>query len=175
MNPKREEVLKYLNDMRQHYATYHNHKEIMAWAGVALYFVLLAGLIRAPGLGGSWALKLIGVIAVICIAIVVRNYVSKQFSLKSYAANAVAACAYLYADLVAKVDKTPAAGDFDITPTTDKCGQSPYVLPKFVQEKLSQFESLGQAPGRTIESSATWLVVIGGVFGGIIVLLQKAG
>ena len=42
MTIEKDQLLKYLADLRAYFTTYHNHKEISAWAAVA-FTLLLAG------------------------------------------------------------------------------------------------------------------------------------
>lgn len=163
----RSEVLEYLRHMQRHYEVYQNHKETMAWAGVALYYVLLTGSVVAA----SHCVSKLAAFTVLAIAtLVVAHYVRTQSFLKRRAARADAACSSLYRELVAN-ELCIADMDFSNTPL-DEWGTSPYFLPKCVQLTMAEFDKRGQYPARAIEYSAIALILIGCTIGALLIGFQ---
>ena len=92
------EILKYLADTRAHYATYHNHKEVSAWAGVVLYVAVMVQivLVKNDALTNRRPVVLLALILILLTAVSV--YLKTQFYLRREAANYVAALLYLYVE-----------------------------------------------------------------------------
>ena len=93
----RDEVLKLLSDIHAREVAYHNHKETSAWAGAALYAVLVASTVQVfhsahpPDPSFRWWYT--GYVVV--LANVAAGYLFHQFRLRRRASAYVAA-----ADLV---------------------------------------------------------------------------
>jgi hypothetical protein len=93
-NPQREETLKLLTDYTSHFATYHNHKEVSGWAGVALGVVTIGQLLMA---GMRESTNGVPAKAALCAAILVigtltYSFFNTQLALRRRAAALLAAC-----------------------------------------------------------------------------------
>jgi len=79
----KEDAIEYLQDIRQHYNAYHEHKEKSAWAGVAIY-VLFAGTLLPIQLRGPDEIvyDIIYTAFILIVAALVFTYVRNQFNLK---------------------------------------------------------------------------------------------
>src|SRR3990172_3873134 len=104
----RDEILKYLEEIRSHYANYHNHKETSAWAAVAVFMVFLAQIFRPLFQGEIDKIIEKGSVTVIIIAltIIIYIYLKKQFELRAVGAGVVAAAFYLKTELINKPNQS---------------------------------------------------------------------
>jgi hypothetical protein len=158
---EKEVVRGYLNDMRQHYAIYHNHKEAMAWAGVVLFYVLLAGVIKAAPLDGVSA-RFVS-FGIIIVAVLVYGYAREQLRLKAYAANIIAACIFFLTESLGSDSWGQDRDAFTVIRPEEgnRYGQSPFFLPKFVQDKARELGQVGNEPGQAIEWRIMALIATG--------------
>src|SRR5712691_8413127 len=93
------DVLKYLADTRAHYAAYHNHKEVSAWAGVVIYVVFAAQIAFARDeLFNTQAIVYVAWTLRVVLFLAILGYLRVQFRLRYEAANYVAALLYLSAE-----------------------------------------------------------------------------
>lgn len=132
----RKEVLDLLKDLQSHYGTYHNHKENVGWAGVALYAVLIVGIANAlRQLELSCLVRAGASLIVIGVCVVCWLYVQKQFALRTRAADLVAACIQLRSGVVSNPAATIAASAW-APPVQSVAGgmQSKHVLPQIVSK-----------------------------------------
>lgn len=148
----RKEVLDLLKDLQAHYGTYHNHKENVGWAGVALFAVLMAGIAtavrqRSPQIDfssiarGGVSLLVIGV-WLVCFA-----YVYKQFDLRKRAADLVAACICLRSQVISNPSKAIELSEWGPPKQAAASGsQSAYVLPQAIQSLLANSHLLVKNP-----------------------------
>jgi hypothetical protein len=156
----RKEVLDLLKDLLSHYGTYHNHKENVGWAGVALFAILMAGVAttlrqRVPQTDFSCIAR--GGISLVVegACVVCWLYVHKQFALRRRAADLVAACIRLRSQVVSDPNWKLMPSDWAPPTETVASGmQSTHVLPKAVRESADQLASAGQTSRRVLEYCA---------------------
>lgn len=84
---------------------YHNHKEISAWAGLALH-VLFCGFILSANTPQNHQFLAKGILTgiVLFVAIFVFSYVRNQLKLKDLAADISGAAEYLLVEIILKED-----------------------------------------------------------------------
>ena len=157
----KSDVLKYLSDTRAHYAAYHNHKEVSAWAGVALYVLLIVQILFAK----DEFLKSSGIIAgtsilIVILLVVMLLYLKTQFSLRREAANYVAALLYLSAHHLRSNENDIQQENFLIAVKTDSGHHSPQILPKIVQDMASEMDWVGHGARRRLEFVAFSIVLV---------------
>jgi hypothetical protein len=96
MSPEDQEkyIREYVKDTRQHFATYHNHKEQMAYITTALYLTGSSAFFFQKVPEGvcktsyQWS---IGCVVTI-LTVIAFLFVSRQLSLRSVASNIISAC-----------------------------------------------------------------------------------
>src|SRR5207249_12057404 len=101
MPDSRSEILDLLGGIQSLYGNYHNHKETSAWAAVALYAVVLSQVANAiaRGLLPSYRQRAWAAVAVTVLSTLVCVYLFGQFRLRKRAADFVAACIHLGAEV----------------------------------------------------------------------------
>jgi len=155
------DLLKYLTDTRAHYAAYHNHKEVSAWAGVVLYVVFAVQIAFARDemlrsytfVIAAWILSVVFLVAILI-------YLHTQFRLRRMAANYVAALQYLVADYLGKDDKEIKEADWVVDPKLDVGHHSAQVLPKHVLNKALEMDRVGHGSRRKLEAAAYVIVAV---------------
>src|SRR6266571_1093808 len=158
---EKDQLLKYLGDLRAYYATYHNHKEISAWAAI-----VFAGLLAGPGAGtiatvtiNSTPLRVTASVIVVAVLLAVVAYLMEQFRAKAYSANVVAACDFWATFALTVNTEQLRPDDFVVAEADDVRIQAPHVLPKCIRTKADELSKKGQAARKAIESVAYVLVV----------------
>ena len=152
----RTEVLQYLNEIRSHYASYHNHKEVSGWAAVAV-FLVFASQFFGPFFRGeidTCAKKVFVVLVLVALAAVVTWYLKGQFNLRRVGANNVAAAFYLKTDLIGNPTTTITPSDYGLRPASDPKMQYKYVLPRKVLETSDDLENKGAGARKNLEKLA---------------------
>ena len=157
----RKEVIDLLKDLQSHYGTYHNHKENVGWAGVALYAVLIVGIANVLRQLDLSCLARVGAsLLVIGVSVVCGLYMAKQFQLRTRAADLVAACIQLRSGVVSTPNIAIVASDW-APPTQSFSGgmQSTHVLPQVVLKVAGEMSSAGQSSRRWLERCAYAIIV----------------
>lgn len=137
----KQDAIEYLQDIREHYNNYHEHKEKSAWAGVALY-VLFAGTLLPIQLRGpnEIAYDILYTSFILIVATLVFLYVRNQFDLKNEGRVYVAAAMQLTTEIMAMDDQEFEANDFFKLPETeDQEYDSDEILPNQVLNKADEF------------------------------------
>lgn len=160
----REEILSYLEEIRSHYSTYHNHKEASAWAAVAVFLGLIALFLGALFRHELDVLKekQLAVSIIATVALVFSIYIWKQFCLCRIAASNVAAAFYLKTQLIGKPKQKIIPGHYDLRPSTEPKLQYLHVLPRAVLEKSDEFKNKGTGERTALEWLAyamVWLPI----------------
>lgn len=155
------DVLKYLADARAHYAAYHNHKEVSAWAGVVLYVVFTAQIIfaREETLNSQGVVCTVWVLSIIFFLSFLL-YLHTQLCLRHEAANYVAALLVLSAEYLGKEDAEIKEADWLVEPKADAGHHSPQILPKQVLNKALEMDRVGHGSRRKLEAAAYVIVVV---------------
>ncbi len=155
----RKEILDFLKDLQNHYGTYHNHKENVGWAGVALFTGLMAAIpttLRQQPLEANLFFTRAGLsIVVIGTFLVFWFYVNKQFALRSRAADLVAACIRLRSQIVGEPSRLLVPDDWaPPTKSSDGDMQSSHVLPRAIIEAAKELSLSGQTSRILLEGCA---------------------
>ena len=137
---------------RDHYATYHHHKEQMAYLATTLYLVVATTVAVHPA--GIWepaASKVLFVKSVLGTVIITYLFVAWQLRNREYAADLVRACGDLLSRSVAsKLDK------LDVTPT--QYGE--HELPAVLVARLTEITSnRGLLEGARFSEAITYFVI----------------
>lgn len=175
----RKEVLDFLKDLQSHYGTYHNHKENVGWAGVALFVVLMAGVASVlrqylPPAIPSMATRIGMSVVVVGAAIVCWLYVQKQFDLRKRAADLVAACIFLQSRLVSDPSALLKTMDWAPPPQTAAGSmQSSHVLPRAVLQAADELSVVGQTSRGLLERCAFALLL--GITASLLLAIVSAG
>jgi hypothetical protein len=159
MPDQRQDILKYLGDTRSHYATYHNHKEVSAWAGVVLYVIFASQIAfardevlrNAAVLYVAWMLNGAFFLATLI-------YLHAQFRLRYDAANCVAALLYLSAEYLAMAELEVNKADWHIKASSGGVLHTPHVLPVWILQKSREFGEAGRVERRKLEAAAYVIV-----------------
>ena len=69
----KDKVIQYYENTRQYYGTYHNHKEVSAWAGLALY-VLFTGLVNWISLPDKYKIASVHILTAFVIFVSILVY-----------------------------------------------------------------------------------------------------
>jgi len=157
----RKEVLDLLKDLQSHYGTYHNHKENVAWAGIALYAVLITGIANALRDAHLPCLARAGISILVLLACLVCGlYVYKQFQLRTRAADVVAACIRLRSTIASAPTSEIHFPDW-APPSQALSGgmQSTQVLPQAVLRAADELSVAGQSSRRWLERCAYSLLI----------------
>jgi len=161
------EILKYLADTRSHYAAYHNHKEVSAWAGVVLYVVFAVQVAFARDeMFKSKPIVYAACLLSVVFFLIILAYLKTQFRLRRDAANYVAALLYLGVEYLGKDDATLKKEEKDedmrwiLEAKHDVGHHSEQVLPKLVLTKALEMDDVGHGDRKKLEAAAYGIVVL---------------
>lgn len=163
MKDKNLELLQYLENTRSFFLSYHNHKEVMAWAGIVLFVALLTAIINVPNGTRVHPLfyKAGKTFAIVIFAMIVLNYLRVQFFLVSYASHVNAACFRLSAEILAAPE-----ADFKLDLSLKPLGgiseegvQAVYYLPKGILDLKDAMKNVGVSARQDLEMLGYLLVV----------------
>jgi hypothetical protein len=142
----RADILKYYENLKIYYGTYHNHKEISAWAGLVLYIVVLGAinsiLIQSPI---DLPTAIIVTSMLLIILYLVFRYISIQLEMKSMADNYSAAASSVISEIIIKniIDDNELINYVRIEESSDKKVKSSHFLPKHLIEMSKKTELKG--------------------------------
>lgn len=160
-SPKKDDFVKYLSDLRAPYATYHNHKELSAWGGVALYVIVCAQLTFAPqDVFKNDTLVYAGAILFVLFSVSVLIYVGCQLWLRRVASDYTAAALRLGAEWSLR-DEEMNQADWEVERVPDAWHHSPSVLPKAIRNEASAMQQIGRKTRRLLEFAAYSVVAVG--------------
>lgn len=156
----RKEVVELLKDLQAQFGAYHNHKESMAWAGVALFAVLMAAVAasirQSPPLSAlSFAARVATSLFVAGACSVCWLYVQQQFALRRRAADLFAACIGLRSQVISEPSRPIVPADWapPLKQTTAPM-QSTHVLPQAVRKSADELATAGQTSRALLERCA---------------------
>ncbi len=133
----REDLIKYYESTRTHYTSYHNHKEISAWAGLLL-FVFISGLVNKIELLSDYKIySAIGIsVFIILITCLIFRYISVQLAMKDLGGSYVAASITFITELLSgKISDDDLNKYLEVKELPEKNAQSKLVLPiKFIEK-----------------------------------------
>jgi hypothetical protein len=89
-----QEHFDYFKEIRTHYSSYHNHKEMMAWSGLVLYLITTGSITSAAiQLKPSWVLLVI-------ITFLILSFIRNQLEMKDLGGSFVAASMWYMAQIL---------------------------------------------------------------------------
>ena len=162
----RPELLRYLADVRAHYAAYHNHKEATAWAATGLYLLLVAQLVKslADKPPVSCAAKGVISVVVVVVASLFVMYLRRQFTVTRRASGYVGACFQLGSRLLSDPSYMPSRDE--LAPEVDEASwppiQSRFSLPKVLISTSGTLANKALPNRRSLEALAYALILVGG-------------
>lgn len=157
-------LMDYLKALLDRYGKYHDHKEISAWAGIVLYFVFCAAILRVEVSTPPRVLEFVVVaVTVFVTAIFAALYIRKQLELKVVASSYAAAATFYMTQMVTSETGQPDEPLTAIAQSTDTEIQSPHVLSDSFEKKakwLSTQGSCAQAKTRRFTYSLLWTATL---------------
>ncbi len=155
------DVLKYLSDIRADYSAYHNHKEVSAWAGVALYVIFISQLLFAKDDLLKEPLILVAVSLLLVLLLVATIiYLNIQFRLRHEAANYANASIALSAEFLRKEEKDIKECDFLLEDEADAGHHSPHILPKLIKTRAAKLSTVGQKFQKWLKYAAFAIILL---------------
>ena len=155
----KEYLLKYYADTCQYYGTYHNHKEISAWAGLALH-VLFCGLIitRTDIPANLWLSTTLALtVAVILVAFFAFRYIWNQLEMKDRAGALAGAAGFLLVEILRTEESKLNPDDYLlVVESADTKAQSSHVLP----DRLLKKADVLNTRGRGFQDRTRWMIYI---------------
>jgi hypothetical protein len=153
--PEREETLKLLCDYTSHFATYHNHKEVSGWAGVALGVVTIGQLLMVAmrGNANGTSAKAAVCVAIIVVGLLTYAFFNTQLALRRRAAALLAASFSIRLQML-EAQRTGASGVTLTTPRREirtRHMQGSHFLPEQLLEIADQFEGKGTGVGDKLD------------------------
>lgn len=139
-------LVNYYADTSQYYGTYHNHKEISAWAGLALH-VLFCGLAIRADIPAN--LRLITTtaltVSVLLVGLFAFRYIKNQLEMKDRAGALAGAAGILLVEIL-RTDETKLNPDdyLRVIESSDTKAQSSHVLPDRLLKKADVLNTRGR-------------------------------
>lgn len=79
-------IIKYYDSAQSYYGTYHNHKEVSAWAGLVLHVLFLGFVNRIEATKHFYTEVTLSIIGVsLLVSVLTYRYISNQFKMKDQA------------------------------------------------------------------------------------------
>ena len=146
----------YYDNTRQYYGTYHNHKEISAWAGLALYVLFCGFVVRAEVPSNVQLLATTCItIAVVVAAWFVFRYVENQLAMKDQGGALAGAAAFLLAEILRTDESKLKPDDYlVVVESPDTTPQSKHVLP----DRLLQKAAVLNTRARGFQDRTKWMI-----------------
>jgi len=158
----KDKIIQYYENTRQYYGTYHNHKEVSAWAGLVLY-VLFAVLVNSVSLPDKYKILTVHILTlfVITVSILVYRYISTQIKMKDLA-GAYAATAFIFlSELISEEKSEDELKQYlKIEESADKSAQSSYVLPNVFLKKSAIMNKRGRGFQDTTRSMIYGILIL---------------
>ncbi len=142
----KDNIIQYYESTRKYYGTYHNHKEVSAWAGLVLY-VLFAGIVNGVSLPDKYKILAVHILTffVIIVLILVYRYISSQIKMKDLGGAHAATAFFFLSELITEEKKEEELKQYmKIEESPDESAQSPHVLPKIFLKKSAKLNTKGR-------------------------------
>jgi len=142
----RSKIINYYENHRSHYSSYHNHKEVSAWAGLAL-FVFFSGIVNLVTIPSNYELLAVRAITVLVLIVtfLVYRYISTQLKMKDLGGAYTAASICLINDLISESITDDELSDYLIVEEApDVEAQSRQVLPSKLLKKAEVLNTRGR-------------------------------
>lgn len=127
----KDKIIQFYETTRQYYGTYHNHKEVSAWAALVLYG-LLANLLSNLALPAAAKVPAAVVVTAFTLgaAFLICRYISKQLEMKDLAGAYSAAASFLLLRIISSdMDDGQLRLYTQVEESGDTNAQSAHVLP----------------------------------------------
>jgi len=149
-------LVEYYDNTSQYYGSYHNHKEISAWAGLVLHMLFCQSIIQV---GLPQNQKIIGAasysIVMFIAALFVFLYIQNQLLMKDRAGALAGAAKYILAEIIQKEEQDLDVSHYmAIEESSDVHAQSSHVLPHIL---LSKSEVMN-IRARGFQDKTKWMV-----------------
>lgn len=126
----KDSLINYYKNISQYYSSLHNHKEVSAWAGLALHIGfcgLVIGIKAPPSLETTF--EIILTIITIIVFILVLLYVRNQLAMKDRAGGLAGAALLLMTELIGKRNVN-IRSYLTLVASTNTKAQSEHILPE---------------------------------------------
>lgn len=156
------DAIDYLQDIREHYNNYHEHKERSAWAAVVLYVLFAGTLLPIQLRGPDTVLYDAGyALFILLVAGVVFLYTRNQLDLKNEGRVHVAASMQLLSQLMVKDEEEFDAGEFFQMPeASDHHYDADVILPRTLSDRADEFRTPDTGLGPSDTSRLLCYVII---------------
>ncbi len=124
-------IIKYYDSAQSYYGTYHNHKEVSAWAGLVLHVLFLGFISRIEAPKHYYHEVNISVIGVaFLVSVLTYRYISNQLKMKDQAGAHAGAAKFLLAKVMLEDEsKIDPKWYLEVEDSDDLDAQSSHVLP----------------------------------------------
>ena len=148
-----DDIVQYYDSIMKHYASYHNHKELSAWAALVFYVVFCAIVasssfrVQEVSQQSSYTNIIFEVLLSISVVIawfILRYYISNQLKLKDLGGTYVAAALFLMNEVMQLTEKVDKSEYLKIANSSDTENQSSRVLPKRFLQEADKFDKPGR-------------------------------
>ena len=142
----KKDLLDVYGKMAQHWASYHNHKEVSAWAGLALYFMFILVFLAADLPTNGRILAASGMtVAILIVLWPVTIYIKNQLELKDKGGALDGAAWKLLAE-IARIPENVLIADtyLEVTDSDDPMAQSSHTHPKRLVDEADIINSRGR-------------------------------
>lgn len=155
----KKELMDYFKVLLDHYAKYHNHKEVSAWAGLVLYIAFCAFAIRfppAPSSKHTVFLALAIAVVVVIVSVLVFLYIQNQLKMKDTSGAWVVAALWYLTEITCADEQSLNCEKYPVHPSEsiDRRAQATPALPKMFLDKA---EILNKQ-GRGFQDRTRWLI-----------------
>lgn len=142
----KKDLIVYYADTSKYYATYHNHKEICAWAGLVLY-VLFLGLVTRADIPPEHKLITTRAVTapVLLVTLLVFFYIRNQLEMKDLGGALSGAAGRLLLEIIRTEESKLKLDDYlSVGGSPDTNAQSSYVLPKRLRDLANELNKGGR-------------------------------
>lgn len=142
----KKDVIEFYKDAKNFNGSYHNHKEVSAWAGLVLY-MLFCGLVLSADISGVYAFQATIGATVFLLAIMfcVYLHIRNQLAMKDIGGATAGAASLLLTEIIQKEDAEFPVGHYmNVAKSNDKNAQSSHFLPAELIKKRELINSKGR-------------------------------
>jgi len=141
----KKEVINFYDGLYKYYGTYHNHKELSAWAGLVFFLVFCAGVLKIPivekfAMGTFWLLA----IGLIAVGTITFFYINNQLNAKDTGGHHVMGALLIINELLRDNSKEINLKYLSLEQSSDQKYQAPHVLPKYLSDLVNKYKGKGE-------------------------------
>lgn len=158
----KNQVIQFYESTRQYYLTYHNHKELSAWAGLGLEGLICTIITAATLKGNQCLINYILAIFEIIMCIFLYKYINNQLIMKQIGADYTAAATLILSEIILAEESNFDSNKYlRINKHIDnKNAQSAYVLPEYLLAKSKDLHDKGSGFHDKTKRTITILFVL---------------